>query len=292
MLKTRVGVAPDSWGVIFVHDDKQMPWAQVLDEMAEAGFEGVELGPWGFFPNTIETLHPELEKRGLTLASATLPVEPVTAEKRAASLRTVDDMCKLLLSFPDARHIVLLPEVIAKKDWTAYCEGCQKIYEYARDKYGVICAMHPHLTDKSGLADPENWLTIETEAQIERFLNDTSVPLCLDTGHHVCCGGDPVAFYRKWRDRIPFLHIKDTNPVVREKMLRENLTPVEASGEGIFCGPGDNGMTDFTAFKKELIDAGYSGWLIIEHDCYPAKPGRPLPAAKKDREAMRALGLG
>ena len=291
MLKTRVGVAPDSWGVIFVKDGKQMPWDQVLDEMAEAGFEGVELGPWGFFPNTMETLHPELEKRGLDLASATLPVEPVNEEKLKASLRTVDDMCKLLLSFEDARHIVLLPEVIAKKDWDAYCDGCQKIYEYAKAAYGVTCVMHPHLTDKTYLPDPENWLTIETEEQIERFLNDTGVPLCLDTGHHVCCGGDPVAFYRKWRSRIPFLHIKDCNPVVREKMLRENLTPVQASGEGIFCGPGE-GMIDFNAFRSELEDAQYEGWLIIEHDCYPAKPGYPLPAAKKDRLAMKELCLG
>lgn len=290
-MKTKVGVAPDSWGVIYVKDDKQPPWEQVLDEMAQAGFAGVELGPWGFFPNTVDTLHPALEKRGLTLASATLPVEPVTEERLAAALRTVDDMCELLLSFPDARHIVLLPEVIARSDWGAYCAGCQKIYEYAKEKYGVTCVMHPHLTDKTFLKDPENWLTIETEEQIERFLRDTAVPLCLDTGHHVCCGGDPVAFYRKWSARIPFLHIKDCDRAVRDRMLRERLTPVQASGEGLFRGPGE-GMIDFAAFRRELEAAGYEGWLIIEHDCYPAQPGRPLPAAKRDREAMRALGLG
>ena len=40
-----LGSAPDSWGVWFPDDPKQMPWQRFLDEIAEAGYEWTELGP-------------------------------------------------------------------------------------------------------------------------------------------------------------------------------------------------------------------------------------------------------
>ena len=47
----RVGIAPDSWGVWFPEHEKQTPWYRCMDEMKVAGYDGVELGPWGYFPN-------------------------------------------------------------------------------------------------------------------------------------------------------------------------------------------------------------------------------------------------
>ena len=41
-----LGIAPDSWGIWFANDDRQMPWPRVLDEMQQVGFEWIELGPY------------------------------------------------------------------------------------------------------------------------------------------------------------------------------------------------------------------------------------------------------
>jgi inosose dehydratase len=42
----RVGSAPDSWGVWFPEDPGQTPWSRFLDEIARAGYEWLELGPY------------------------------------------------------------------------------------------------------------------------------------------------------------------------------------------------------------------------------------------------------
>src|SRR5260370_27896911 len=46
-----------------------------MDEIAEAGYEGTELGPWGYYPTDPDGLKAELDARGLVLASAFCPVE-------------------------------------------------------------------------------------------------------------------------------------------------------------------------------------------------------------------------
>ena len=48
----RLGTAPDSWGVWFPDDPKQVPWHRFLDEAAAAGYTAVELGPFGYLPPT------------------------------------------------------------------------------------------------------------------------------------------------------------------------------------------------------------------------------------------------
>jgi inosose dehydratase len=82
----RLGTAPDSWGVWFPDDPKQVPWHQFLDEAAEAGYTAVELGPFGYLPTNPEQLRDELGRRGLTLTAAT-PRSTPRSSSAARSLR-------------------------------------------------------------------------------------------------------------------------------------------------------------------------------------------------------------
>ena len=45
-----LGSAPDSWGVWFPADDLQVPYSRFLDELAAAGYQWFELGPYGYLP--------------------------------------------------------------------------------------------------------------------------------------------------------------------------------------------------------------------------------------------------
>ena len=56
IVNVKIGSAPDSWGVWFAEDPKQIPWQRFLDEVAEAGYEWIELGPYGYLPTDLNTL--------------------------------------------------------------------------------------------------------------------------------------------------------------------------------------------------------------------------------------------
>ena len=51
-----------------------MPYARMLDELAQAGYAGTELGDWGFLPADAASLRDELGRRSLALAGAFVPV--------------------------------------------------------------------------------------------------------------------------------------------------------------------------------------------------------------------------
>jgi inosose dehydratase len=62
--------APCSWGVAYPTGNK-VGWRQYLDEVAEAGYKGTELGPFGYLPKDAGLVGEELGKRGLTVVGAT-----------------------------------------------------------------------------------------------------------------------------------------------------------------------------------------------------------------------------
>jgi len=64
----RVATAPVSWGVMEVEGfGGQKPFGEVLDEMKRAGYDGTELGPYGFLPTDPKALRAELSSRGLAI---------------------------------------------------------------------------------------------------------------------------------------------------------------------------------------------------------------------------------
>ena len=67
-----LGTCPDSWGVWFADDPLQTPWERFLDEVAEVGYEWLELGPYGYLPTDPARLAEELGRRGLKVAAGTM----------------------------------------------------------------------------------------------------------------------------------------------------------------------------------------------------------------------------
>ena len=73
--RIRVGNAPCSWGVVEGLGHPGAPgWRRVLDEIAEAGYAGTELGDRGFMPEDPELVRQELAKRQLAMIGAFVPV--------------------------------------------------------------------------------------------------------------------------------------------------------------------------------------------------------------------------
>ncbi len=68
--RLRLGTCPDSWGVWFADDPLQTPWTRFLDEVAEVGYQWLELGPFGYLPSDQARLTDELGRRGLRWPAA------------------------------------------------------------------------------------------------------------------------------------------------------------------------------------------------------------------------------
>ena len=74
----KVASAPVSWGIYeFEGIAPKYPYTRVLDEIKDTGYTGIELGPYGYLPTDPEVLRAELDKRGLQLLSAFVPVKLV-----------------------------------------------------------------------------------------------------------------------------------------------------------------------------------------------------------------------
>ena len=292
-MSIRVGTAPDSWGVWFPESDKQISWQRCMDEMQKCGYEGVELGPWGYFPNDYETLHSELSKRDLKLVAGTVGGNYVDEESIDAMIQTIDQLAPLLLKFPTAKYVVLLvdmytdlmtgedimPRELTDEQWKTLYKNVQRVSDHIR-KYDLIPALHPHVD-----------CYIQTEEQIERVLNNTDVNLCLDTGHHVYGGGEPIAFYKKHHKRIPYLHVKECDMNIKAEMDKHKWSFARAVSEGIMCEPG-KGSIDFKNLFDYMKEIKYDGWVVVEQDLFPVKNfDEPYPIAKRTREYLHSVGI-
>lgn len=289
----QVGIAPDSWGVWFPNHEKQTPWSRCMDEMRQAGYDGVELGPWGYFPNTYPELKQALDARSLELVAGTVGGDFLNDASIDDMCRTIDEIAAVIMRFPQAKYIVLLPAMytdletgefvmdpnLTDAQWATYCKNVQRAADRVAS-HGLIGAFHPHVD-----------CHVQTEEQIERLLTDTDVQLCFDTGHHVYGGGEPIAFYKKHADRIPYIHIKDCDLAVKAKMDENKWSFAKAVTEDIMVEPG-KGSIDFAKLHNALVEKGYDGWVVVEQDLFPVKSfDIPLPIAKRGRENLAKAGF-
>lgn len=295
-MELRIGTAPDSWGVWFPSDPMQTPWQRFLDEVAAAGYEWIELGPYGYLPTEPAVLRAELERRGLGLAGGTLigslhdPAEwaPLreqllrTAELTAALgggfLVVIDEM------YRDPRSgEQLSPPTLDPDGWRRLVETSNEFGRLIGDRFGLRLVFHSH-------ADSH----VEYPEQLAAFLEQTEpalVGVCLDTGHYEYRGGDTVRFMQRYAARTPYLHIKNVDPLVRAKVLAENVPFGPAVAMGVFCEP-ERGSVDFAALAGLLSKLDYRGWGIVEQDLYPCDFDKPLPIAQRTRAYLRSIGLG
>lgn len=291
-----VGTAPDSWGVWFANDERQVPWQRFLDEVVAAGYDTIELGPYGYLPTEAAQLGAELDQRGLS-ASAGFVMPDVHRDELWERTREEVIAAGELIASVGGKYLILIPNVyndlftgtrmgnptLTKSDWQKLIHGTHRLAEVARAECDLELVFHPHAETP-----------VEYEHQIERFLRDsdpTLVSLCLDLGHHAYRGGDAERFIRRHAERISYLHLKNVNPAVREQVEQESLPFARAVERDIFVEP-SLGVVDFQSVKRALVDVGYEGYGIVEQDMYPTSFDRPLPIARRTREYLRGIGIG
>lgn len=291
----QVGNAPVSWGVMEVAGwGEQIPYAKVLDQIAEAGYAGTELGPYGYFPTEPHALRSELSTRGLKLVASFVPVPLAHPQRHAAGYQEALKTAQLLAE-TGAPLIVLADEMcearmavsgrvdesrdgMTEPQWDGAAEILSSISAACLD-LGVSAVFHHHAGTY-----------IETPKEIERLCETVDpdlLGLCLDTGHYFFGGGDPVDAVRMYGDRILHLHLKDVRLPILEGARRDGLGFLEAVRRGVFCELGE-GAVDLNTVVRELGAGGYSEWAIVEQDVDTRKgDADPLESARRSRDYLR-----
>jgi inosose dehydratase len=297
----KIANAPCSWGVLeFDLEGKAAGFEQVLDEIRGTGYDGTELGDWGFMPVVPADLRKELDRRALAMVGAFVPVFLRESFNHAAGAELAVRTASLMADagFPEA-FIVLADENGSIKErtqnagrikpgmglsgdqWKTFGEGANLVARHVRDRTGLRTVFHHHCAGY-----------VETPDEIDNLLKNTDpdlVGLVLDMGHYMYGGGDPLSALKKHRKRIWHIHFKDCHPDIAEKSRQEGWDYFKAVGSGVFCELG-KGAVDFPSIVKELVTTGYSGWIVVEQDVLPGM-GNPEECARRNREYIKSLGL-
>jgi len=272
----KIAGAPISWGVCEVPGwGNVLPADTVLAEMHSLGLTATELGPPDYLPADPEALKILLNSHDLTLVGGFLAV---TLHTDVQSTLDEADRVAAILKAGGAEVLVLAAATgldgydetpkLTDDEWNTLVGTCAKIREIAAE-HGLSTVLHPHVGTH-----------VEREAEVDRFLADSDLQLCLDTGHLLIGGTDPVELARRYPDRIGHVHLKDVRDAIAAKVRSGELSYTDAVEQGIYVPLGD-GDVDVEALVKLVQEAGYTGWFVLEQDTQ-LKDGSPVDKPLKD----------
>jgi inosose dehydratase len=259
----RIAAAPISWGVCEVPGwGRMLEPDTVLSEMTELGLTATELGPPGYLPTEPAALRALLAAHELGLVGGFLAVPLHDADRQRS---TVDAAARSveLLAAGGADVLVLAAATgldgyderpaLSPAQWHTLVETAGLVRDRAV-RAGLRTVLHPHVGTH-----------VETAAEVERFLADADLPLCVDTGHLLVGGTDPVDLVRRHPHRVGHVHLKDVRADLAEQVRGGRISYTESVARGIYVPLGE-GDVDLAGLLKLLRDNDYPGWYVLEQD--------------------------
>jgi inosose dehydratase len=301
-----VANAPVSYGAfeLTVGQDPNVPdGLTVLDQVAAAGYAGIDLGPVGYLGSGAQ-LGELLAARGLGLAGAYLELPYSDPDALRAALPELDalldtfDAAASYLPGPPPRPTLADNGSATRRSqpgrsaaehslgldpsgWRRFGVGLAEVIARCRDR-GYEPTFHP-----------ETGTHVEAPWEIEQVLEVSDVGLCLETGHMMLGGGDPVAMLADFGDRINHVHLKDARLAVMDNIKADGAQVTEIWTREAFCALGE-GDLDVDAVLAGLASISFGGWLVVEQDILPRSAERFARAAAEqqhNREFLTERGL-
>lgn len=292
-LTQRIAGAPISWGVCEVPGwGHQLAPDLVLRQMREAGLTATEFGPEGFLPDAPAAKATTLASHGLHAVGQFVPV--VLHDPDHDPLPEVEASLTGLLA-ADARTVVVAAATGADgyddrpaldaAGWSVLLSNLDRISAAAAGA-GVLATLHPHVGTM-----------IESGEETQRVLDGSGIGLCLDTGHLLIGGGDPLDLAARLPGRIAHVHLKDVRLDLADRVRAGRTTYTRAVAEGMYV-PLGAGDVDIAGIVRLLEADGYAGWYVLEQDTIlRAAPGEdggadPLDDVLASVAHLRSLAPG
>lgn len=261
-IRGRLVGAPISWGICEVPGwGMQLPVDRVLGEMRELGLRETELGAIGWLPTDPSELTSVLAAHDLRVVGGFVPLVCHRPELRDATLAETTRMAALFQSIGADAFVTAV--VSDPADWQRpplTAPQWQHVVAMLDEIDGIVSAhelrqvVHPHLNT-----------LIETADEVERFLDESRVPFCLDTGHLTLGGSDPLELAERATERVGLVHLKDVCGAIAARLRAGDVDLLTAVQAGLFAALGD-GDVPIADVVLSLERNGYQGRYVLEQD--------------------------
>ncbi|HXE80714.1 MAG TPA: sugar phosphate isomerase/epimerase [Vicinamibacterales bacterium] len=195
-------------------------------------------------PEVIEANRAKIEAAGITImGGGTITME--------------NDPTQIRRDFEYAKHAGM-PMIYASPDPAAL-----DVIEQLVKEFDIRLCIHNH-------GPEDKWYPAPADAYKLIASRDARLGLCVDVGHTMRTGTDPIEAIAKYRDRVYDLHIKDlTNATDRDSQVEVG-----------------RGLLDVPRLMRTLLDIGYQGQVGLE---YEIKEDDPLPGIIESIAYMRGV---
>jgi len=288
-ISARIAGAPISWGVCEAPGwGRELTPDRVLGEMRELGLRTTELGPTGYLGARPQDVRDQLARFGMRLVGGFLPV-PLHVEQALDLTEATNAIATLAAAGSEV--VVLAARSgdgsydrkvrLSDDGWTILLGNLDRLQQVVRE-HGMTPALHPHV----GTA-------IEDRAAVLRLLDSSDIALCLDTGHLLIGGMQPLELLDRAADRVAHVHLKDVNAAVAATVSAGASSYLGAVREGLYT-PLGAGDLDIAAIVAALENAGYRGWYVLEQDCAldaePATGEGPAVDVRRSIDFLTSIG--
>jgi len=284
-----VAGAPISWGVIELPNwGYQMPADRLLREAASVGLTAMEAGPEQFLPQDPIRVSEILAEHNLGLVGGFVPAVLHDPRVRQEGLELVERRAEFFAT-AGADTLVLaamtgsetLDEIVEldRSGWNELFENLARVEDICA-RYGLTAVLHSHFG-----------AVIEADEQLWHFLEGSDMGLCLDTGHLVIGGSDPLEVAEKAADRVKHVHLKDVDREVAGLLGTREISFKEACSREAFRPLGE-GDIDVAQLLELLDRSGYQGWYVLEQDIVvekePPEGEGPITNVRKSLKFLQA----
>ncbi|MDR1901510.1 MAG: TIM barrel protein [Treponema sp.] len=300
--------APCCWGV----DDPKNPylpdWRRVLSEAGTAGYGGLELGPYGYLPLDCNIVQEELDKNNLFIVAGTIFDNLVDPDHLPALEGQARDICRILTGLKKAPavtgqkqaapYLVLIdwghderdyaaghPDTaprLSVDQWKTMIDHIRKLAKIAKTEFGIRAVIHHHAGGYIEFGD-------ELEAVL-RDVPESEAGLLLDTGHLFYAKLDPVSLIKKYASRIEYVHFKDVNSEMYNKIMGEHIRFFDGVAKGVMC-PLGQGALDYKEIRKALEGINYNGYITVEQERDPRNADGSLEAVTASLQFLKSAGF-
>jgi inosose dehydratase len=284
----RLAVSPVCWGISDVPGwGHQLTPERVLSEAVAVGEGAITAGPPGFLPDRSDQAKPLLRRHRLTLVAGQVDAILHHRDIRGSELAHIDGHAQWLSAL-GAETLVLsaIPQraggsnngiVLSNAEWAHLLHSIGSVQH--------VCSRH-----KLRLAvQPRFGSTIQGPEDIERLLVGSEAGLCLDLGHLVLAGADPIEILELAGGRIHHVQLNDLDPELTEQVRDHAADYADAVSMGLFKPLGE-GTAHVDRVVEALRSSKYRGWYILRQETRLASADeRPLGRVSRSLEYLLPL---